>query len=606
LTAVATTEFDLPIATREQEQEQEQQVEELTDLSSPWMRSDLEDSQATGPIPPPTPTERIFQLGTLFVDTVAPRTDTAIEAANLSTATMTTNYDRSPDQAFQSFDPAVHQASTREPSLLSSTKSEQRQQGIRSEQVNGPFFLQKMAVENVPPKRMYFIRTIADSNSSSNNNKQQHIPESQYGNVTAPLNLTVVPVQPPAVRSASPSMVRSASVHLVHSDHPVQQEATEAADNLSTATTTVPVPIAVRIAPTPSVTATVPVPLLKWDLARQPFHVRGRGWRAMTREDYTAAVNMSHGVVELFEWEPVRSWGAPILPFPIAIDQLTTTVPVPATIRVPVPVATIRAATDVTDQAEAALDQPIAPSSTLFATAAPTATVDLNFLRPTQAEQAPKEETADNKAVDLSTATLRSIQSVQLEEEAANRLAATLALYHSIVREEQRKPVDQLTATVHGEAALLDRSTTVSVTKAATGRSTPRPPPLATPGPAPVWNGNGASDRLGEPNCTYCMRTFDTDAIKSHQAMSPIEDRCKKDLRDSPELLFCIPDELNVGTIVNHSIRALEGHFTLCDTEGAFQISQAAPSGTTTLPILQSQVESPLITLLGSMIFAPS
>jgi hypothetical protein len=82
------------------------------------------------------------------------------------------------------------------------------------------------------------------------------------------------------------------------------------------------------------------------------------------------------------------------------------------------------------------------------------------------------------------------------------------------------------------------------------------------------------------------MRTFDTDVIKNHQAMAPIEDRCKKGLRDSPELLFCMPDEPNAGTIVN-SIRALEDHIILCGMEGAFNIIVGDHSGLTTLNMLQ-------------------
>jgi hypothetical protein len=74
------------------------------------------------------------------------------------------------------------------------------------------------------------------------------------------------------------------------------------------------------------------------------------------------------------------------------------------------------------------------------------------------------------------------------------------------------------------------------------------------------------------------MRTFDTDVIKNHQAMAPVEDRCKKGLRDSPELLFFMPDEPNAGTIVN-SIRALEDHIILCGMEGAFNIIAGGPSG---------------------------
>jgi hypothetical protein len=102
-----------------------------------------------------------------------------------------------------------------------------------------------------------------------------------------------------------------------------------------------------------------------------------------------------------------------------------------------------------------------------------------------------------------------------------------------------------------------------------------------------VWTGSGASGLFREPNSTFCMRTFDTDVIKNHQAMAPIEDRCKKGLRDSPELLFCMPDESNAGTIVS-SIRALEDHIILCGMEGAFNIiTSGAAFGISTLTMLQ-------------------
>jgi hypothetical protein len=49
-----------------------------------------------------------------------------------------------------------------------------------------------------------------------------------------------------------------------------------------------------------------------------------------------------------------------------------------------------------------------------------------------------------------------------------------------------------------------------------------------------VWMGSGASGLSQEPNSTFCMHTLDTDVTKNHQAMTPVEDRCKKGLRDSP------------------------------------------------------------------------
>jgi len=102
-----------------------------------------------------------------------------------------------------------------------------------------------------------------------------------------------------------------------------------------------------------------------------------------------------------------------------------------------------------------------------------------------------------------------------------------------------------------------------------------------------VWTGNGASDLMEEPTSTYCMRTFDADTNKNHQQLAPVQDRCKQGLRDSPELLFCMPDEPNAGTIVR-SIQALEDHLTLCGMEGVFTLIQATPSGLETLNMLQS------------------
>ena len=103
-----------------------------------------------------------------------------------------------------------------------------------------------------------------------------------------------------------------------------------------------------------------------------------------------------------------------------------------------------------------------------------------------------------------------------------------------------------------------------------------------------MWTGHGASGLQKEPTSTHCMRMFDTDVLKNHQAMAPIQDFCKKGLRDSPELLFCMSDEPNAGTIVP-SIRALEDHIIDCGMEGVFQIVTRDSSGvTTTLNMLHS------------------
>lgn len=87
-----------------------------------------------------------------------------------------------------------------------------------------------------------------------------------------------------------------------------------------------------------------------------------------------------------------------------------------------------------------------------------------------------------------------------------------------------------------------------------------------------VWTGIGAGGLLQEPTSAYCMRAFNTDVIKNHTAMLPIETYCKRGLKDSPELLFCMPDEPNNGTIVN-SIHAFHEHVTHCGFEGIFNLT---------------------------------
>jgi len=102
-----------------------------------------------------------------------------------------------------------------------------------------------------------------------------------------------------------------------------------------------------------------------------------------------------------------------------------------------------------------------------------------------------------------------------------------------------------------------------------------------------VWTGTGKGPTgRRAPAGKDCMRAFDADVIKNHQSMAPIEDRCKQGLRDSPELLFCMPTESNSDTIVS-SIRAFDDHLTLCGMDGVFQISLTTPSGFTTINMLQ-------------------
>jgi hypothetical protein len=125
-------------------------------------------------------------------------------------------------------------------------------------------------------------------------------------------------------------------------------------------------------------------------------------------------------------------------------------------------------------------------------------------------------------------------------------------------------------------AKMVEAMAAIGSKSASTKRLTLKKPCLGGISVTGVWTGSGASGLFQEPNSTFCMRTIDTDVIKNHQAMAPIEDRCKKGLRDSPELLFCMPDEPNAGTIVN-SIRALEDHIILCGMEGAHRASLPSP-----------------------------
>jgi hypothetical protein len=86
-----------------------------------------------------------------------------------------------------------------------------------------------------------------------------------------------------------------------------------------------------------------------------------------------------------------------------------------------------------------------------------------------------------------------------------------------------------------------------------------------------VWTGMGASGSGHRPFSKYCMRAFKTDAIKNHQHMHPIEDKCKSGLRDSSELHFALSHEPNAHTVVT-SIRAFEKFVASCGMDGVFTI----------------------------------
>jgi len=67
--------------------------------------------------------------------------------------------------------------------------------------------------------------------------------------------------------------------------------------------------------------------------------------------------------------------------------------------------------------------------------------------------------------------------------------------------------------------------------------------------PAGVWAGHGAGGQGKDPESTRCVREFDTDVVKSFTAMAPIEGKCHIGYRDSPNLLFGMPNEPNANTV---------------------------------------------------------
>jgi len=70
------------------------------------------------------------------------------------------------------------------------------------------------------------------------------------------------------------------------------------------------------------------------------------------------------------------------------------------------------------------------------------------------------------------------------------------------------------------------------------------------------------------------MREFNTDVVKSFTAMAPIEDKCHLGLRDSPSLLFGMPNEPNANTVVS-SITAFEERMIQHGMEAMFHVVAA-------------------------------
>ena len=89
--------------------------------------------------------------------------------------------------------------------------------------------------------------------------------------------------------------------------------------------------------------------------------------------------------------------------------------------------------------------------------------------------------------------------------------------------------------------------------------------------PAGVWTGYGAGGQGKDPQSARCMREFNTDVVKSFTAMAPIEDKCHLGLRNSPTLLFGMPNEPNANTVVS-SITAFEERMIQHGMEAVFHI----------------------------------
>jgi len=89
--------------------------------------------------------------------------------------------------------------------------------------------------------------------------------------------------------------------------------------------------------------------------------------------------------------------------------------------------------------------------------------------------------------------------------------------------------------------------------------------------PAGVWTGYGAGRQGKDPQSAHCMREFNTDVVKSFTAMAPIEDKCHLRLRDSPSLLFGMPNEPNANTVVS-SITAFEERMIQHGMEAVFHV----------------------------------
>ena len=87
-----------------------------------------------------------------------------------------------------------------------------------------------------------------------------------------------------------------------------------------------------------------------------------------------------------------------------------------------------------------------------------------------------------------------------------------------------------------------------------------------------AWTGSGSGQLGTEPFSGYCMRSFQADPIKNHQAMAPIEERCRRGLSSATtDPLFSMAGEPDADKTVL-SIKAFEKLVMYCGMDSVFYI----------------------------------
>jgi hypothetical protein len=87
-----------------------------------------------------------------------------------------------------------------------------------------------------------------------------------------------------------------------------------------------------------------------------------------------------------------------------------------------------------------------------------------------------------------------------------------------------------------------------------------------------AWTGSGSGQLGAEPFSGYCMHAFQADPIKNHQAMAPIEERCRRGLSSATtDPLFSMAGEPDADKTVL-SIKAFEKLVMYCGMDSVFYI----------------------------------